>query len=303
MPRKPRTSSPNNAQAGYELGFWYRYPNGMSLVEERDPQDKTLTRRKIVGTPPGEPYGAIGDAGVVGEFRNIARGPTEAWPERVEAFARKYGFLRQPEWDRWLGKPCPSESYSRWDGALWKYRWIDDVDRLRRTLLAPPYTYAESVIADANNQMDNLFKWSEDFSRVDHLVDGHVADVRDKTHSAWRQYLRPDNPLGVAEFYLVGRINDVLKEETCEQLIAAPGPGQSPRQNTHLRLVPKSLLGAIYLQTARLFVSTADEVRRCDFRDCKVGFFWRRRSDQRYCNGSCRAQAAAARKRMPSAEE
>lgn len=212
----------------------------------------------------------------------------------VVRFANAYGLLGKPEYFQ-----TSEANQTRWGELL--SLWWSELAKFRRThelyeLISLSESKAgEDVAKDrihaANLQLSNLMRWSADGNSVvysdarDGGIVGHLIAERGspsgkKVLDNWRTF----ELVGPAKLILQRRIAQASSGQFSLVPLSIGRSGSSG-----LRVLPSSLLGAIYLRLSQQ-VSGKAHPRPCAYLGCKNGgFFTTGPSHKKVCGASCRS--------------
>ena len=226
---------------------------------------------------------AIGDHS--GLFRNFAE--TEPTLEGIVDFARRYGLLEDlDDTDTWLGDlrvpklhggaPVHGEQFLMWQGAI-----LSMAEGLRLWDLA---------IARDTQGLHRYLRWNDGllafWSEAGHTGEGFMVLYNARTAEgpiAWDE----SDLLGPARYVAAGIVNRGLEERATPGLVT-----DSATLRQHLALVPRDLLGALWLQFANA-IEAEPEYRKCEHCGTwfEVGPGAASRA-RRFCSNRCRVAAS-----------
>lgn len=234
------------------------------------------------GTPLGVAYNAVGYSplhpSMAALFRTFADlEPTE---EAIQAFANEYGLLGDPV-TTWIVLPMEGAASQTigWGESL--RGWTREIHAMRRAVKV--WDAARSGDLDF---LGSVIQWHPRGVRYE---DGRYVEwlltVDDPESTLWSRFRQGDVVMPAYEFvrrtitkHLEGRVSPRMLWE-------------HDRDRITMRMVPHSLVGALWLQFARA-VEARSEFGRC--RACGKWFVYEpdtARTNRRYCSDACRFKA------------
>lgn len=302
MPRRRHTPLPPGVSLGsaaYLLGYVWRYPD-MRLVGAAEVSLPRIDPSKRVLLAPAlpAPLPIAGERKLIAEFRHAVR--RELTDERVLHLASQFGFLHAPRAENVNFALHRWESVDYWRTTLLAFARHDQVAR-RLKVVRDRYGVTEPELEREKRELADMLPWSSDLRSARHLEENVPFINLDAPESGpIEQLVAPDDPEATAEFYLSRRINDVLVAETAAFVFFSPLDGRTSSTPSQIRIRPRSLLGALYLQLGE-DVFGYGSMARCANPTCDVMYFHQVQSNQRYCSYRCRNKAYRDKNRTPPA--
>jgi hypothetical protein len=238
---------------------------------------EVLTHEHAVGIPyPVLRYSPL--HGSPGLFKNFAELQIDR--DSIKAFADKYGMLGEEKM-----VVFPSHGGTMYSGELRSF-WEWQIVLMREAL-----SIWEAIKAKDEQTLSKVIKWSEK-KRVNFESETTREIISSEQHHP-ELLLRIQNPfIDPARYWIQDRVNRQLEEHG----VYARLLWNTRRDNLGLHVVPKSLIGCLWLQLANA-IAGAKEFRSCP--ECHKWFDISRhtaRVDKKFCTPSCKA---AAHRRKP----